>query len=230
MEIDFWLERWMNNETGFHQPTINPYLAYFYGEKGATLEQRDKLKVFVPLCGKSKDMLWLAQAGYKVFGVECSDNAVKAFFEENALNYKSAEKDKHAFYQSSDLPAVIEIFQGDFFALQKKDLDDVTDIFDRAALISLPEAMRKQYASKMAELQKPDVRTLLVTLTYDQAEMNGPPFSVTEENVSDLYAQYFSIEKLCYKNIIDDEPRMKQRGLSSLVETVYKLTRNDKSL
>ena len=62
MEIDFWLERWKNNETGFHQPVINPYLAYFYGEKGATAEQREKLKVFVPLCGKSKDMLWLSQA------------------------------------------------------------------------------------------------------------------------------------------------------------------------
>lgn len=228
MEIDFWLERWNNNEIGFHQQDMNPYLGYFYGDKGPAVEQREKLKVFVPLCGKSRDMLWLSQNGYKVFGVECSERAVKDFFEENALSYKHAVKDEHAFYQTSDQAAsVIEIFQGDFFSLQKQDLDGVTDIFDRASLVALPLEMRTRYAEKMAELQNPGTRTLLVTLTYDQSQMNGPPFSVSEELVEALYAEHFSIEKLCFKDTIDDEPRMRDRGLTSLVETVYKLTRNE---
>lgn len=229
MEIDFWLERWSKNEIGFHQQEMNPYLAYFYGDKGPSAEQRAKLKVFVPLCGKSRDMLWLSQNGYKVFGVECSERAVKDFFEENALSYKYAEKDEHAFYQTGDQNSVIEIFQGDFFSLQKDDLDNITDIYDRASLVALPLDMRKQYADKMAELQNPGIRTLLVTLTYDHSEMNGPPFSVSEDNVNELYSDYFSIEKLCFKDTIDNEPRMKDRGLTSLVETVYKLTRNNKT-
>ncbi len=229
MDIDFWLDRWNNNETGFHQTTINPYLSYFYGEKGAPPERREKLKVFVPLCGKSKDMLWLSQAGYKVFAVECSDSAVKAFFEENALNYKHAEKDQHALYISSDQKSAIEIFQGDFFTLHKKDLEDVTDVFDRAALVALPPEMRKQYVKKMAEILKSGTRTLLVTLTYDQTQMEGPPFSVPEDNVTELYSDYFKVDKLCFKNTINDEPRMQERGLTSLIETVYKLTRNDTS-
>jgi len=225
MEIDFWLERWNNDETGFHQDQVNPYLAYFYGEKGPSGEQRKALKVFVPLCGKSRDMLWLSQNGYRVFGVECSERAVKDFFEENSLNYKHAKNDQYALYMTTDQVSVVEIFQGDFFALQDKDLSDVTDIFDRASLIALPAEMRKQYAEKMASIQRPGVRTLLVTLTYDQAEMNGPPFSVSEENIHELFANNFSIEKLCFKDIIDDEPRMKNRGLTSLIESVYKLTR-----
>ena len=225
MEIDFWLERWNNNQTGFHQQKINPYLIYFYGEKGPAIEQREKLKVFVPLCGKSKDMLWLSQNNYKVFGVECSDRAVKDFFEENALNYKHAEKDQHALYQSSDLPSVIELFQGDFFELQQPDLDDVTDIFDRASLVALPVEMRQRYADKMAELQKPGVRTLLVTLTFDPTEMNGPPFSVTEDEVRALYSENYSIQKLLYKDVIEEEKGLKNRGLTALVETVYKLVR-----
>lgn len=225
MEIDFWLERWNNNQTGFHQTQVNPYLSYFYGNKGPAAEQREKLKVFVPLSGKSKDMLWLSQNGYKVFAVECSDRAVKGFFEENALNYKYAEKDKHALYQSSDLASIIEIFQGDFFEMQQMDLDDITDIFDRASLVALPVEMRQQYANKMAELQKPGVRTLLVTLTFDPAEMNGPPFSVTEEEVHALYSENFSIQKLLFKDVIEDETGLKNRGLTALVETVYKLVR-----
>lgn len=225
MEITFWLERWNNDQTGFHQQTINPYLQYFYGEKGPATEQREALKVFVPLCGKSKDMLWLSQNNYKVFGVECSDRAVKDFFEENALNYRYAEKDQHALYQSSDLPSIIEVFQGDFFELQSSDLDDVTDIFDRASLVALPVEMRQQYADKMAELQKPGVRTLLVSLTFDQSEMNGPPFSVTEEEVHALYSKNFSIQKLLFKDVIEEEEGLKKRGLTALVETVYKLVR-----
>ncbi len=225
MEITFWLQRWNNNQTGFHQQKINPYLMYFYGEKGPALEQRKKLKVFVPLCGKSKDMLWLSQNHYGVFGVECSDLAVKGFFEENALNYKYAEKDQHALYQSSDLPSQIELFQGDFFELQASDLDDVTDIFDRASLVALPVDMRQRYADKMADLQKPGVRTLLVTLTFDHTEMNGPPFSVTEDEVNALYADKFSVQKLLYKDVIEEEHGLRNRGLTSLVETVYKLVR-----
>ena len=225
MEITFWLQRWNNNQTGFHQQKINPYLMYFYGEKGPALEQRKKLKVFVPLCGKSKDMLWLSQNHYGVFGVECSDLAVKGFFEENALNYKYAEKDQHALYQSSDLPSQIELFQGDFFELQASDLDDITDIFDRASLVALPVDMRQRYADKMADLQKPGVRTLLVTLTFDHTEMNGPPFSVTEDEVNALYADKFSVQKLLYKDVIEEEHGLRNRGLTSLVETVYKLVR-----
>ncbi len=225
MEVDFWLERWEKNEIGFHQQVINPYLMYFYGEKGPAVEQREKFKVFVPLCGKSKDMLWLSQNNYQVFGVECSEHAVREFFEENALNYRYAEKDQHALYLSSDQAAAIEVFQGDFFALQQEDIDDITDIFDRASLIALPVEMRVRYAEKMAELQKPGMRSLLVTLNYDQSKMDGPPFSVSEENVYDLYSDNFSIEKLCFKEIINDEPKFKSRGLTSLVETVYKLVR-----
>jgi thiopurine S-methyltransferase len=225
MEIDFWLQRWNNNETGFHQQTINPYLQYFYGAKGPAVEQRENLKVFVPLCGKSKDMLWLSQNNYSVFAVECSERAIRDFFEENALNYRHARKDRHALYMSSDQPAEIEIFQGDFFALQPQDLEGVTDVFDRASLVAMPDDMRILYANKMAELQSPGVRNLLVTLSYDQAQMDGPPFSVSEENVFDLYSQNFDIEKLCFKEIINDEAGFKQRGLQSLVETVYKLVR-----
>ncbi len=77
----------------------------------------------------------------------------------------------------------------------------------------------------MAELQKPGTRSLLVTLTYNQSDMNGPPFSVSEEDVNKLYSDSFSVEKLCFKDIINDEPGFKNRGLSSLVETVYKLVR-----
>ena len=227
MQQDFWLERWQKGETGFHQEQLNPYLAYFYGEKGIPIEKRQSLKVFVPLCGKSVDMLWLAKNGYQVLGIECSEIAVKAFFETQNLEYQLIEGKLFSLYVSAAKKnqARIEILQGDFFDLVAGDLEGITDIYDRASMIALPEEMRLDYFKKMLGLQTEGMRTLLITLTYPQEEMNGPPFSVTENELNDLYGEQFRIDKLLGKDILADEPRFQQRGLSSLYETTYKLTR-----
>jgi thiopurine S-methyltransferase len=119
----------------------------------------------------------------------------------------------------------IEILQGDFFDLLPGDVAGITDIYDRASMIALPEAMRLDYFKKMLQLQVKGMRTLLITLTYPQHEMDGPPFSVTENELNVLYASAFSIDKLLGKNILADEPRFQQRGLTALYETAYKLTR-----
>ena len=50
---------------------------------------------------------------------------------------------------------------------------------------------------------------------------------VPEENeVNELYRDNFKVEKLAAKSILEDEPRFKERGLTSLMETAYKLTKN----
>lgn len=221
MEIDFWQLRWQNQETGFHQPEVNPYLAHYYGHLGPSPAARTNLKVFVPLCGKSMDMLWLSQNGYAVVGVEVSEIAVEAFFAENALPLEKQTVGAHIRYSSGN----IEIWQGDFFTLSSEQLGAITDVYDRASLIALPPSMRQDYASKMLELLPAAARVLLVTLTYPQAEMDGPPFSVSEEEVHGLYEAHCSIEKLAVKNTLELEPRFKQKGLTSLYETAYKLKR-----
>jgi len=222
MDIEFWLERWNRDETGFHQQHINPYLGYYYGEVGPPLERRSELKVFVPLCGKSQDLSWLTDNGYESVGVECSELAVEHFFSEQQMEFSKSRMDRHVSYKSENL----QILLGDFFALLAEDIGGITDIYDRASLIALPKELRRQYVNKITQLQVPGTRTLLITLTYPKTEMDGPPFSVSEEEVSALYGDNYNIEKLATKNIIEDEPKFKNRGLTSLTETAYKLTRN----
>ncbi len=222
MEIDFWLERWSRGETGFHQHHVNPYLGYYYGEMGPAVEKRSELRVFVPLCGKSKDLWWLQQSGYQSVGVECSELAVEQFFAEQQLNFIKSNMESHVRYKTD----MLEILLGDFFTLQAENIGYITDIFDRASLIALPKEMRSEYVNKITELQKPGTRTLLITLTYPENEMYGPPFSVSEEEVNELYRDNFRVEKLAAKSILEDEPRFKQRGLTTLIETAYKLTKN----
>jgi thiopurine S-methyltransferase len=222
MEIAFWLERWSRGETGFHQHQINPYLGYYYGEMGPPMEKRTELRVLVPLCGKSRDLWWLQQNGYASVGIECSELAVEQFFTEHKLNYSKVKRESHVGYVTD----MLEILQGDFFTLQAEDIGNITDIFDRASLIALPGEMRRDYVRKITELQKPGTRTLLITLTYPEDEMQGPPFSVSEKEVNELYSDNFRVEKLAAKNILEDEPRFRERGLTKLLETAYKLTKN----
>ena len=228
MEQAFWLQRWQKGETGFHQDVLNPYLEYYYGDKGVPLQERKTHKVFVPLCGKSLDMYWLAQHGYEVLGIECSPIAVADFFKNHKLEYQQVEASPFTRYiaeVNNEGRRRIEILLGDFFDLAPKDLDGVTDIYDRASMIALPEAMRLQYSQKMVQLQHTGMDTLLITLTYPQTEMAGPPFSVTEAEVRDFYSRHFKVEKLQAKDILVEEPRFQQRGVSSLIETAYRLTR-----
>ena len=82
MKAEFWLQRWQNSEIGFHRDEVNPNLLEYIDALG--LKTGDS--VLVPLCGKSKDMVWLAQRGVNVVGVELSEIAIAAFFEENQLS------------------------------------------------------------------------------------------------------------------------------------------------
>lgn len=221
MEQDFWHQRWQANEIGFHQDLINPWLAYFYGELGPPAEKRSSLRVFVPLCGKSRDMLWLAQNGYEVVGLELSEIAVKDFFAESQIQPDLEQHGNHTHYTGNG----IKIIRGDYFSTDAGEIGRITDVFDRASLVAMPEDMRWAYAQKMTELLEPGGRILLVTLTYPQDEMDGPPFSVTEDEVYELFGAAFSIDKLAAKNTLEDEPRFRERGLTSLAETAYKLTK-----
>ncbi len=216
MREEFWHERWSNNEIAFHQNAFNPLLQKYWPEfslnKGTT--------VFVPLCGKSLDMLWLAENGYRVLGIEISSIAVSDFFIENDLTAQRSNKDTFELWQSGN----IDILCGDFFNLEVQHLASVGAIYDRASLIAFPLVMRKRYVEHLRQIMPPSAETLLITLEYQQHEMEGPPFSVVLEEVRELYKYWRRVDQLRRNEILDKVPRFKEKGLSSLIEAVYRLS------
>lgn len=214
MDASFWHSRWEAGQIGFHQAEINLHLRDFWGQlnipAGAT--------VFVPLCGKSLDMLWLLEQGYRVLGVEISPLAVAAFFAENQLTPTQRRQGAFTLWQQDEL----RILQGDFFALQTADLDAVAAVYDRASLIALPPPMRARYAAHLQALLGAEIPILLIALDYLQAEMQGPPFAVTREEIQTLYGPAYAMEILREADILAESPGFQQR-LSRLYETVYRL-------
>lgn len=216
MQEEFWHERWQQNQIGFHQNEVNSHLQAFWEELAVPAGSR----IFVPLCGKSRDMLWLRSQGFGVTGVELSPIAVRDFHTENSLEPIVTQHGRFERWETDGLV----ILQGNFFDLSAAEVADCAGVFDRASLIALPPDMRSRYAQHFTAILPPQVQTLLVTLEYDQQQMGGPPFAVLEEEVAALYDDHFSIERLQAIDALADEPGFRQRGLSWLTEKVYRLT------
>lgn len=215
MDPDFWHARWRNHEIGFHQDEINLHLQRFWAQTGAAAGST----VFVPLCGKSRDLLWLREQGHPVLGVEISPLAVEAFFQENGLAAARSQQGAFTRWEYEGLA----ILCGDFFALRPADLAEVGASYDRASLIALPPAMRQRYGEQFARLLPAATPTLLVTLEYPQAEMDGPPFSVGEEEVRALYEPQRQVTRLYQQSILAENPRFQARGLTRLEEKAYRI-------
>jgi thiopurine S-methyltransferase len=215
MQREFWLERWQRNEIGFHQQTFNAHLQEYW----KCLDIPSQGPVFVPLCGKSRDMLWLRAQGHPVVGVEISDLALRDFFAENQLSPQHRRRPPFDIWQAHGM----QLLCGDFFQLAAADLAAVAAVYDRASLIALPPTQRRDYAGKLTGILPAQAEMLLVTMEYPPGAMQGPPFSVTEEEVRGLYARHYRIETLYTKDILAENPRFRERGLTSLVEKVYRL-------
>lgn len=217
MDHAFWHARWEANEIGFHQREINPHLQTYW----PALQAVAKGCVFVPMCGKSRDMLWLAGEGQRVLGVEISPLAVEAFFSDNGLTVTRRDAAPFVEYRADE----IRLLCGDFFALTSDRLRDVTAVYDRASLIALPPALRARYAAHMAALLPAGTPLLLVTLDYPQTEMDGPPFAVSAREVDALFGAHFVVSTLGGHDVLAENPRFQARGVSRLNEQVYHLRR-----
>lgn len=217
MEKNFWLERWQQGLIGFHQEQINPYLVQNWPQLGAKAGDT----VLVPLCGKSKDMVWLHQQGMQVLGIELSAMAVEAFCVENQLH---ARQDMYGAFSRWRAPGY-ELLCGDLFNVMPDATKHCRFVYDRASLIALPPEIRQQYAAHLGDLLVPGSKVLLVTMEYPQHEMQGPPFSVSENEVRDLYSHHFNVEKVSHVDVLSASPRFRERGLSAMIEAIYIMVR-----
>ncbi|KLD71454.1 thiopurine S-methyltransferase [Xanthomonas pisi] len=218
MDTDFWLQRWQDGQTGFHQDEVMPLLQKHW----PALHLPHAARVLVPLCGKTLDMHWLAAQGHRVLGVEVSPLAVTQFFEDANL-----QPQRHGSSAGEHFVAgPIEIICGDAFALDARALADCTAVYDRAALVALPADLRQRYLQTTYARLPATCRGLLITLEYPQTEKAGPPFAVDAAQVQALFQAPWQVQQLERRDILDQEPRFRADGVTALSTAVYRLQRN----
>ncbi len=217
MQAEFWLQRWRENRTGFHRDAPMPLLVQHWH----ALRLPEESRVLVPLCGKTLDMQWLAEQGHHVLGVELSPLAVKQFFDDHHLSPETHESAMGMHHVAGN----IEIIQGDVFGLDDATLAGCDAVYDRAAIIALPPAMRERYAHDIYARLAPGCRALMITLEYPQHEMDGPPFSVDADNVNALLGDTWRVDLLERRDILASQPQFRSDGVTSLHTGVYALRR-----
>ena len=199
MQAAFWQSRWQEGRIGFHQSEVNPLLLKHFD----TLNLPKGSRILVPLSGKSVDMAWLAHQGYDVVGIELVESAVQAFFIEQDITPTMSQPTANIAikrYQGQLSGQTIELWVADIFALTATDIGQIDAIYDRAALIALPLDTRPQYSEHIRHMsvsvENKNAPQLLITLNYDQSKKEGPPFSISEEQLQQYYSAHYQITPL----------------------------------
>lgn len=187
MDAHFWRQKWENNEIGFHEGEANRLLVRHLN----ALSLAERNRVFIPLCGKTLDIAWLLSRGYRVVGAELVETAIEQLFAELGGDPEISELGPARRYSAQD----IDVFVGDIFGLSSEILGPVDAIYDRAALVALPEDIRGRYAGHLVELSG-GAPQLLITFDYDQQAMDGPPFSISSDEVIQHYRGRYDLTLL----------------------------------
>lgn len=210
-----WHSRWRDGRIGFHQAEVNRLLEKFWPE----LVPEPAGDVFVPLAGKSIDMTWLARRGHQVVGVELSEIAVRGYYEDHGWQ---PEIDAHDGFQVFSANGV-ELWCGDYFAFPAARLKDCVGVYDRASLIALPEDMRRQYAAKLIDVVPQAATTLLLSIAYDQAEADGPPYSVPDDEVRALFGEAFAVMHHGTRDATAQMPNLTEKGVTHVTSSVFSM-------
>jgi len=187
MKAEFWHNKWASGDIGFHLNETNPRLITHFNK----LKLNRGSRLFLPLCGKTNDIAWLVDSGYHVIGVELSEIAIKALFNELGIMPDITKKGDFYHFSAKN----IDIYVGDFFKLSRDVIGTVDAVFDRAALVALPKPLRVDYYRHLAKISQLAPQ-LLITFEYDQLLMSGPPFSVTTQELNTHYQSSYTINAI----------------------------------
>jgi len=217
-----WLQAWRDRHIDdFHQDSVNPLLSRYW----PSLELAPKSRILVPLCGKSLDMIWLAEQGHVVVGIELSPVAVKAFFKENRLKPRKKRIGGFTCWQHGN----ICILCGDYFALTKDQIGPIDAVYDRAALTALPKDIRFLYAAKLREIIPCRARIFLLTIEDAKEEMTLKQAMGISEELKTLYAQGYNIELAHVESVYETDPHSPTQQPRRAEYKVYTLTNRDLS-
>ncbi len=193
MKASYWHQKWELGDIRFHESEANPLLIEHFEKLNLAKGSR----IFLPLCGKTRDFAWLLAFGYQVVGAELSELAINELFKELGLEPEISKIGKLTCYSAKD----IDIFVGDIFDVTVENLGPISAIYDRAALVALPTGIREQYTSHLMNITEAAPQ-FLISYEYNQQLMDGPPFSVSEGEIKQHYGAIYQLKSVESKSVM----------------------------
>ena len=158
---------------------------------------RESLDFFLPFCGRSPDMIWLASLGHRVTGVEWSKQAISQFFSTNGLDFDEStvtvgSKEAVAYRAKGGVPIVI--YCCDLFTVSGDDIGCFDCIWDNGSIGCFDSSRKPEYSKGMLSLLKPNGRMLLCARCFDQTYVAPLPFACSPEEVESMYGHRYNVE------------------------------------
>ena len=177
LSVSWWDDMWTQEQTHWRagentlEPPFAGNLKYLADATGAEVVCAGK-RAFVPLCGDSSVVTYLAEKGMDVVGLEGSPLAVeKLRAKVSALSEEAQQR--------------VTIVAEDFFAYDGEAFDL---IYDRASYVAIDPAMREAYAAVMTKVSKPGtVYFFEGIMRPDVALTVGPPHHLPDTLLPTLF-------------------------------------------
>lgn len=192
MDASFWHAKWERNEIGFHGSEAHSLLVAHF----EALALPPGSRIFLPLCGKTLDIHWLLAQGHRVVGAELSPLAIQQLFAELGVEPTVSRVGTLDRYSIEDL----DVYVGDIFDVTAEILGPVDAVYDRAALVALPPAMRPRYTAHLRAITR-EAPQLLICFEYDQSQHAGPPFSIEGDEVRQHYEGSYHLTRLAQVDV-----------------------------
>lgn len=221
MKNEDWLQHWREGRIGFHSHQPQPLLVAHWPALGVPTSGQ----VLVPLAGKSLDMVWLREQGHGVLGIELSPLAIEQFFAERALQPVIRESAHGRHYVAGPY----ELICADIFQLNPSVFSACVGVYDRAAMVALAPNMRRRYIDTVYRQLPRDCRGLMIVLEYDQRAMQGPPFSVSQQDLDAVFQPDWRVDLLASMDGLLQETHFAQIGVSSMLNVAYRLRHTSRS-
>jgi len=218
--VQYWQARWATGQSQWHSDQPHKYLVKYLDElKGG----QDKIRIFLPMCGKAGDLMWLYNQGHTVLGVEGVPFVVDQFFRESKLEHDKAPLENGINgwrYKSKD--GRMTILACDFFQLTPNMLGPIDAVYDRGALEAINPTDRVNYVTVMKSLLGQEFRYVLNGYEYDDTIFQGPPRNLPRDEVLTLFKEFCDVDIL--EEADADKASSDRFQLEWMVKVIYKIS------
>ena len=187
-----WQGMWQTGDTPWAGEKVNdPFFAAFDRLLSLYDKPADNLRALVPLCGNSSAVRFLYDRGCAVTAVDYVPEAIDSL---RKTLFSDIEMEQSSGIETSVFRAPrLELIVHDFFSFSTDEKFDL--IYDRGGFVAVPPSMQRDYARVAARVAKPGALIFLRCAEFVGVEFQGPPFSVGDTEVKQMFVQFELIDE-----------------------------------
>ena len=184
--LNYWQSRWTNGDSNWHFQNPNEFLVRHLETLKA---DREHVRIFLPLCGKTVDLVWLYNQGHTVVGLEGVPFVAEQVFQDAKLDYEKFYVSEIEGFVFKTPDERLTVYSCDFFKMRPHLIGQFEAIFDRGAFEAINEEDREAYSDLIFKVLAPKFRIILTGYEYDPGVYQGTPRNVKREEVYKLFGQ-----------------------------------------